>query len=349
MKQDTIAVLFGGCSSEYSVSLESAAGVLRNLDRTRFAPVMIGITRAGDWYHFTGDVGKIEADTWCNPDDCSPAMFSPNRSAKQLLVLHDTEVSAIKVDAAFPVLHGKNGEDGTVQGLLELAGIPIVGCGALASALCMDKHRAHLLAETAGVRVPRAFVLSRTFAPEHACLRAEQIGYPLFVKPVRAGSSFGVTRVAAPEELLPAIGKAFTYDDTVIVEEAIAGFEVGCAVMGTSQLTAGAVDEIELAGGFFDFTEKYHLITSSIHVPARISQEKADEIRSIAKRVYRVLGCNVLVRVDLFLTPRGEVVFNEVNTIPGFTAHSRFPSMMREAGVPFTEVITRAIEMAVGV
>jgi len=347
MKTRNIAVLFGGCSSEYGVSLESAGGVIRHMDQAKYTPVLVGITRSGDWYHFTGDLQNITGDTWLNGADCTPAALSPNRSARALLVFHDNGVEKIAIDAVFPVLHGKNGEDGTVQGLCELAGIPLVGCGTLSSALCMDKDRAHRLVQMAGVRVPRAFVFGKSFDQSRVLEQAEAIGYPLFVKPVRAGSSYGISKAAARDSLLGAVAEAFRYDNQVIVEEGIPGFEVGCAVMGNSELATGEIDEIELADSFFDFTEKYNLITSKIHVPARISAEKSDELKRTAKFIYQTLGCRGFARVDLFLTPSGEIVFNEVNTIPGFTPHSRFPSMMRAAGVSFEQVITCAVELAV--
>lgn len=342
-----IAIIFGGCSSEYQVSLESAGSVIRHLDPDRFAPVLIGITQDGVWYHYTGDRKEIETDKWAL-SNCAPASLSLNRGKQGLIVFHEDGIEEIHLDAVFPILHGKNGEDGTVQGLCELAGIPVVGCGVLASALCMDKHRAHQLVSLTGIRVPRAKVLSADWEKSSVYEAASILGYPLFVKPVKAGSSFGITKVFSMEALQAAINHAFQYDDQVIMEEAIDGFEVGCAVMGNGDLVTGEIDEIELAEGFFDYVEKYNLLTSRIHVPARVSPEKAAEIKHAAKMIYRALGCRGFARVDMFLTPAGEIVFNEVNTIPGFTAHSRFPSMMKAAGVDFPDVITRAIELAVG-
>lgn len=341
-----IAVVFGGCSPEYSVSLQSAHAVIRCMEKLEVEPVLVGITKAGDWFHFRGDIEKIPADTWQNEADCVPAAVSPSRSDHALLEFCGNTVRKLPVDMAFPVLHGRNGEDGTVQGLFELAGIPTAGCGVLASALCMDKDRAHKLAHCAGVAVPRSFTLGKHADMEYAISQAEQIGYPLFVKPVNAGSSFGVTKVQDPGGLPDAIRLAFEYDETVIVEEGISGFEVGCAVLGTDELTVGAVDEIELAEGFFDFTEKYTLKTSAIHVPARIDAAAAERIKQTAQTIYRALGCRGFARVDMFLTDRGEIVFNEVNTIPGFTAHSRFPNMMKAVGMDFETIISRAIQLA---
>lgn len=341
-----IAVIFGGCSPEYGVSLQSAHAVIRYMDRLKFEPVLIGITKTGDWFHFSGNINKIPDDTWHNKADCIPVAVSPNRSDHAILEWKENTVSKILIDAAFPVLHGRNGEDGTVQGVFELAGIPIVGCGVLASALCMDKDRAHKLAQAAGVSIPRSFTLKKNGDLGSALSQAAQIGYPLFVKPVKAGSSFGVTKVLTQNDLSAAINAAFKYDETVIVEEYISGFEVGCAVLGTDELTVGEVDEIELADGFFDYTEKYTLKTSAIHVPARIEPATAEKIKQTAKTIYRALDCCGFARVDMFLADSGEIIFNEVNTIPGFTAHSRFPNMMKAIGISFETIISTAIELA---
>ncbi len=347
MNKKNIAVLFGGCSPEYGVSLESAYAVIRHMDDQKYDPVLIGITPTGQWFFYTGELWKIQADMWCNSEDCAPVTVSPNRGSHALLVLREDGIEKIHVDAAFPILHGQNGEDGTVQGLFELAGIPLVGCGVLSSALCMDKDRAHALVHAAGIPVPRSYVLEKDSDADSAAAFAEALGYPLFVKPVRAGSSYGITKVTAGSRLAPALALAFSYDRRVILEEAIPGFEVGCAVMGNETLTVGEVDEIFLSDGFFDFTEKYTLKTSAIHVPARIPAETAQRVKETAKIIYRVLDCRGFARVDMFLEPTGRIVFNEVNTIPGFTAHSRYPSMMKAAGMTFEDVISAVIELAV--
>ncbi len=342
-----IAVVFGGCSPEYGVSLQSAYAVISHIDQGKYVPVLIGITKQGDWYCFDGDIENIPDDTWHTPITCTPVAVLPNRSEHALLKYTDNGIEKIQIDAAFPVLHGKNGEDGTVQGMFELAGIPVIGCGVLSSALCMDKDRAHILAHAAGVAVPRSYVLTKNMAAGEALSQAEEIGYPLFVKPIKAGSSFGVTKVSDRHDLPAAIKLAFEYDDKVIIEENITGFEVGCAIMGYDTLTVGEVDEIELTDGFFDFTEKYTLKTSAIHVPARISEATAKRIKQTAQRIYKALDCRGFARVDMFLSTSGEIVFNEVNTIPGFTTHSRFPNMLKAVGIPFEQVISTAIDRAV--
>ena len=257
--------------------------------------------------------------------------------------------STVYLDAAFPVLHGKNGEDGTVQGLLELIGAPIIGCGALSSALCMDKDRSHKLAALAGVRVPRGRLFRRGDDAGEIARAAEALGYPLFVKPVRSGSSFGVSRVAAPEHLAAAAEEAFRHDREILLEEAVPGFEVSCAILGSTALTVGAVAEFQVEGGFIDYGEKYaDGGTLRIYCPARIPPEKATEIQETAKVLYKALECRGFARVDLFLTPDGRIVFNEINTIPGFTAHSRYPSMMKGVGLDFPQLLDKLIGLAVG-
>jgi len=347
MNTQNIAVIFGGCSSEYKVSLESAYSVIAYMDREKYTPILVGISQSGEWYYFSGEIDRISKDTWCNETDCFPATFSPDRNARELLIFTGNEPKSIHIDAVFPVLHGKNGEDGTVQGLVELTGLPLVGCGLLASALCMDKDRAHKLASVAGIKVPKSYVFGLELNPENAVALADQLGYPLYVKPVKAGSSFGITRVERKTELVDAINLARQHDDQVIMEENIVGFEVGCAVMGNDKLIVGAVDEIESENPFFDFEEKYTQNHSTIHVPARISDQQSEEIKTAAKVIYTALGCKGFARVDLFVTPWGELVFNEVNTIPGFTSHSRFPTMMKAVGLSFEQVIGEAIELAV--
>lgn len=344
MRKKKIAVLFGGNSSEYGVSLQSASAVMEQMDARKYEVIPIGITREGDWYHYTGDLRHISDDSWLQQQEqLCPVAVLPSRQSHGFLELRQGERKLLEVDLVFPVLHGKNGEDGTVQGMFELAGIPVIGCGALASALCMDKNRAHKLASVAGIQVPKSVTLDG-FSPMTARQEIhQQLRFPLFVKPVRAGSSIGISKVSTPAELDAAIHLAFEHDREVIVEEAIEGFEVGCAVLGIGELTVGRVDEIELSSGFFDYTEKYTLKTSKIWMPARITPEAEERIQAAAVTIYRALGCSGLARVDMFYTPSGEIVFNEVNTIPGFTSHSRYPNMMKGIGLTFQQLLDKLI------
>lgn len=343
-KKRKIAVIFGGCSTEYEVSLQSAAAVMEHMDPEKYEQIRVGVTREGVWFHYDGPLEKIAGNTWWEDRlHCHPVTVSLDRGVKALLEWADGKVIPIPIDAVFPVLHGKNGEDGTVQGVFELAGIPVIGCGVLASALCMDKDRAHKLVSLCGVKVPKSVVFPEPEAPEVLLARTAGLRYPLFVKPVRAGSSFGITKIYEPDQLAEAVTAAFAHDGEVIVEENVEGFEVGCAVLGKRTLITGEVDEIELSEGFFDFVEKYTLKTSRIHMPARVDEETRRRIRQTAVTIYRALGCSGFARVDMFLTPEKEIVFNEVNTIPGCTSHSRYPNMMKGIGIDFTEMIDRVI------
>ncbi len=346
MSKIKLAVLFGGNSTEYEVSLQSSYSVLSNIDQNKYEIIPIGITRGGEWYHYTGSLENIPANKWHEDEtELHPVAFSQSRSHRGFYEFDSDGVKKVSVDLALPVLHGKNGEDGTVQGLFELAGITVVGCNTLSSALCMDKDRAHKLVEAAGIAVPGA-VAFKAYDREAAEREIkEKFSYPLFVKPVKAGSSFGISKISSEAELKAAIDMAFEHDDEVIVEENIEGFEVGCAVLGLDTLVIGRVDEIELSDGFFDYTEKYTLKSSKIHMPARISPEKEEEIRATAAVIYRTLGCGGFARVDMFLQPDGRIVFNEVNTIPGCTSHSRYPNMMKGIGLSFADMVEKWLSL----
>ncbi len=342
-KKKRIGVLFGGCSSEYAISLQSAYAVAQHFNKVQYEMLLIGITRQGEWYLYTGDAENLLMDTWMNEKDCMPVVISPSRELHGLLLFEKNKVKRISLDAVLPMLHGKNGEDGTVQGLLELAGIPLIGCGTLSSALCMNKKLAHTIVESYGIRVPKSFVIGRDFDPNTLSKSAASIGYPLYIKPVKSGSSLGITKVEKEEQLQDAVQRAFLEDDEVIVEENIEGFEVGCALLGTKNPIVGAVDKIELQQGFLDFNEKYRNRTATIQMPALLSPETIDKIKQTGIAVYEALGCCGFSRVDLFVTPEEELVFNEVNTIPGFTVHSRYPSMLQGIGLSMTEVLDKMI------
>lgn len=346
MRKKKIAVIFGGCSSEYSVSLQSAHAIIKNIDSGIYKCILIGITRDGSWYHYLGDIDRIPDDTWYKERrDCISIVLSPDRKQPGIIEFREGALKYIKIDAAFPVLHGKNGEDGTVQGLIELAGIPLIGCNTLSSALCMDKARAHRLVQAEGILVPKSVVLSKLYDSILLHELTKELSYPLFVKPVKSGSSIGITRVSDKRDLYMAVRTAFFHDAEVIIEENIEGFEVGCALLGNKELIIGEVDEIELTKGFFDYNEKYSLTSSSIHMPARIDKATSDRIKETAAKIYKILGCKGLARVDMFLTPDMRIVFNEVNTMPGFTSHSRYPNMMKGIGLSFGELITKVIEL----
>ncbi len=341
-----IAVLFGGCSPEYPVSLKSACSVIDVIDRQKYDVVTIGITREGKWLRYLGDTENILNDSWHQRRElCRPAFLSPDRQIHGFYEITESGVSHTYVDAVFPLLHGKNGEDGSLQGLSEMAGIPVIGCGCLSSALCMDKYRAHQVAAACGIPVPKAILFSAM--PQSADLQkvGEELGYPLFVKPLRAGSSFGITRVTGSDQLQQAAEEAFAYDREILLEENIDGFEVGCGILGKDQLLCGRADEIQLSCDFFDFAEKYTQKNTAIYMPARISAETERQIRDTAVRIFRALDCSGFARIDMFLTPDGRLVFNEVNTIPGLTSCSRFPNMMKGIGLSYAEMVEKMIRL----
>lgn len=339
MDKVRIGVLFGGGSEEHPVSVKSAREVAGSLDTDRYEPFYIGITGDGAWRLCEGPAADWESG------HCRPAVPSPDRGARGLLVLERGRFETIGLDLVFPVLHGRLGEDGAVQGLLELSGIPYVGCDVASSAVCMDKSLAYAVAREAGIATPRFRVLA-----EDEPVEPDRFDYPVFVKPARSGSSFGVGRVSRGEDLPGAVADARRYDAKVLVEEAVTGAEIGCAVLGNgSDLITGEVDRIALSHGFFRIHQEEEPETGSENsvaiVPADISPESQSLVRETAKAVYRALGCGGLSRVDLFLKEDGTVVLNEVNTMPGLTSYSRYPRMMAAAGLSLAEVIDLLVSL----
>jgi D-alanine--(R)-lactate ligase len=337
MDRVRIGILFGGCSEEHPVSVKSAIEVARHLDPDRYEPFYVGISQRGAWRLCEGPGADWEDGR------CRPVVLSPDRSARGLLVLEEGRYETIALDVVLPVLHGRLGEDGAIQGLLELAGIPYVGCDVPSSAVCMDKSLAYVVARSAGIATP-AF---RTVAP-HEDLDPDELAYPVFVKPARSGSSFGVSKVGGRDELPRAVRAARRYDAKLVIEEPVAGSEVGCAVLGSDgELVMGEVDRIALSHGFFRIHQERNPESGSdnatVTVPADIPARSRALVQETAKAVYRAMGCRGLARVDLFLEDDGRVVLNEVNTLPGMTSYSRYPRMMAAAGLPFADVLDRMV------
>jgi D-alanine---D-serine ligase len=346
-----LAVLFGGYSSEYSVSLVSASAVIGAVNQNAYDLLAVGITRDGNWFYYPGPVEAIAGDTWRENPGCVPVLPSANRADHGFWLVGPEGPRLHRLDMVLPVLHGTNGEDGAVQGLLELAGIPIVGSGCLCSALCMDKEVAHHLAMQAGIPWPAFVTVYKNQGPparvaEVVGAQMAHVPLPWFVKPAAEGSSYGVARVDDLAQLPGALEYAFGYKSKVVVEQGISGFEVGCAVLGNENPVVGAVDAIALQGGFFDFHEKYNLETAKILLPAPVSDEAAEAIKAMALRLYRLFGCRGMARVDLFYSAEGEIIFNEINTIPGMTEHSRYPGMLGQVGIGFAQMVARLLELA---
>jgi D-alanine---(R)-lactate ligase len=334
-----IGIIFGGCSEEHPVSVKSAQEVEKHLDLGKYEPFWIGITTSGAWKLCDGPGAN-----WGSHGK-RPVVLSPDRSVHGLLVLDRERYNMIRLDVVLPVLHGKLGEDGAIQGLLELSGIPYVGCDISSSALCMDKSLAYIVASNAGIATPKHWVLTGDEK-----IDPHSLTYPVFVKPARSGSSFGVSKVSGQEELPSAIGTARQYDAKVLIEEAVAGREVGCAILGERfELVAGEVDRVALSHGFFRIHQESDPESGSANstfvVPADIPAEARSLVQETAKSIYRALGCKGLARVDMFLTDDGTVVLNEVNTLPGMTSYSRYPRMMAAAGLPLADVIDRLVTL----
>ena len=250
-------------------------------------------------------------------------------------------------DVLFPVLHGKYGEDGCIQGLLELMNLPYVGCHVAASALCMNKWLLHQLADTMGIASAPTLLLSR-YENDPATIDRfiQDHGFPIFIKPNEAGSSKGITKVTDKTALQSALTNAFAYGSTVLIQKAIAGIEIGCGILGNEQLTIGACDAISLVDGFFDFEEKYQLISATITVPAPLPLALESQIKEQAQLLYRNLGLTGLARIDFFVTDQGAIYLNEINTMPGFTGHSRYPAMMAEVGLSYEMLVEQLIALA---
>lgn len=351
MNKIKLAIIFGGKSSEYSVSLHSAESAIENIDKSKYDLLLVGISQCGKWYHFNGSIEEIAHDTWQDNPMNKEVVLSSNQAYKGFLAIDDNTFTILEVDCILPILHGKNGEDGTIQGLFELAEIPFVGCDHLSSAIAMDKDYTHIICESANIPMAPyvSYLNSKSFDYDDAYTKASNtLTFPMFVKPANAGSSYGISKVNNKDEFIAGLKFAFEHDKKVIVETGIEGFEVGCAVLGNDydHLTVGEIDQINTHNAFFDFEAKYEMQNTVILCPAHISEALTTELKEMAKQIYKILGCQGLTRVDLFVTPQETIVFNEVNTIPGFTKSSRYPTMISKIGVNFTTLLDELIMLA---
>lgn len=350
MNKQTVLILFGGYSTEHFASCESAANVLRHIDRERFDVLTLGITLAGDWILTDAGVEEIEGGTaWLDRPGNKKAIINPIRNSASILILEDGKCSEQHIDCVFPALHGFGGEDGSIQGLLELANIPYVGCNICASAVALDKDVSKIYADILGIKRTRSVTLREY---EFKKNRDEILGkinfnYPIFVKPANGGSSVGVIKVTDAAMLSDAIEKCFTYENKIIVEEGVAGKEISVVLIGNEELRFGDLCEIIIPENEeFDFASKYVTCTSSKRVPAAISEKAAEECRAIAGRIYKTMGCSNISRIDFFVTDEGEVYFNEVNTLPALRNHGIVSMVYESQGLSFKDVITEVIEYA---
>ena len=347
MSKLNLCVIFGGASSEHEVSLMSAASVLKNIDSEKYNIHMIAISKDGGWYYYDGNPealpGLKDSKSW----NFDRAVISPDRSDGGILRFTNNGIVKYHIDVVFPVLHGKNGEDGTIQGLFELAGIPYVGSGVIGSAICMDKCTAKTMFARAGI--PQADWIELRQGETKIQEIEEKLGYPCFVKPANAGSSVGITKAHNREELEKGIEIAFKEDYKVLVEEMMTGTEVESSVIGNiDPVCAPVVGEIAPAAEFYDYDAKYNNANSILTIPANIDSKITEKVRKYAVSAYKVCECRGLSRVDFFVNKEnGEVHLNEINTMPGFTSISMYAKLWDAAGVSYGELVNKLIDLAV--
>lgn len=350
MAKRTVAILFGGRSAEHDVSILSARNVLAALDTTKYDPVLIGIDRDGTWFLNERSTVLLETVTpelvRFNRSDV-PVSFVSGADSGSLVRLSGGE--ARRIDVVFPVLHGPDGEDGSIQGLARLAGVPCVGADILGSAVSMDKDVAKRLLRDAGLAVAPYRVVRHGRVGSVDIERIEkELGYPVFVKPANLGSSVGVSRVASHGELEASLDAAFAFDDKVLVERAIVGREIECAVLGNRDPRVSTLGEVVTDDGFYTYEKKYiDENGATLLIPAAVDDGAEDRLRRTARAAFEALEVRGMARVDMFLTTSLEIYVNEVNTIPGFTRHSMYPKLWEASGIGYTELLNRLIELSI--
>ncbi len=339
MSKLNVAIICGGLSSEHEISCISAGGVLKGLDTNKFNAILLGITKAGKWVILPNDYAlEISAGKLPTVDENAPAVVAD---------VHGFSVNGktLEIDVVFPVLHGPYGEDGTIQGMLEIANLPYVGSGVLASAVAMDKSFAKPIFAAAGINVADGIVVTS----RDKQIAIDDLAYPVFVKPARGGSSRGTHKVKSVDGLNTALKDAFLYDHKVMIEQVVSGREIECAVLESNGVvTASVVGEIIIDSKFefYDFEAKYLDGATTVKIPADIPLKAAQEIREKAVQAFKALGCSGLARCDFFYTDKGEVIVNEINTMPGFTGTSMYPKLMAASGVDYKSLISALIETA---
>jgi len=341
MSKIVIGVVFGGKSGEHEVSLVSASSIVESIDKEKYDIVEIGITKDGDWLTGENALEKFKSGAF---DDLFPFTFSMNHKWRGYYLAGEFR----KIDIVFPVLHGPNGEDGTIQGLFEIISMPYVGCGVLASSTAMDKLQCKALWKSAGLPVvPYIGINKKAWERSSKSIKKDiddNIGYPLFVKPANMGSSVGISKVIEPADLENALNIAFRFDTRVLVEKAVNAREIECAVLGNEDVVASPLGEVIVGGDFYDFYDKYVNGVSTTEVPAKLAPDASDSIKSMCVKAFKVLDGSGLARVDSFIdVDTGKVYLNEINTMPGFTSISMYPKMMKAHGISYPDLIERLI------
>ncbi len=338
-KKTNIGVLFGGRSGEHEVSLVSASNVIRAIDRDKYDLTLIGITRDGNWKIYTGKIDNIESDTW-EKDEAN--------IKDDISLFSDDEIK--NIDIFFPILHGTYGEDGTIQGLFEMLDKPYVGCGVLSSAAAMDKQIAKVIFESEGIPVAKSITINKSDIKTNIneCIdRIEStFSYPIFIKPANAGSSVGISKVTGKDTLTGALYEAIIYDEKILIEECIDGYEVELAVLGNDQPNVSCPGMIVPCNDFYDYEAKYNSGDSSkIEIPAPLPQAVTANLKEYAQKAFKALCCSGLSRVDFFVKKDNYgIILNEINTMPGFTNISMYPKLWQASGIEYSALITKLID-----
>ncbi|MBR4626488.1 MAG: D-alanine--D-alanine ligase [Ruminococcus sp.] len=344
------AVIFGGMSREHKLSLATAAEVIRNIPEDKYEIICIGITRKGHWLYYPGDPEEIASGDWELDTDCTSAIISPDPLHRGIITLENGEISIKRIDVVFSTLQGRRGADGDIQGLLDLSGIPYVGCGLLSAASCTDKSHTHMILDDYGIKTadwrlipPRE--LNRI--DERCSEIAAELGFPLIVKPASSGSSAGTTIAADHAEFVAAVKIAFSNDKKVVVEKYVSGRKLEAAVFGYDNPFCSRIGEILSVGKKYDPTEVNKSSGDDLKVPADIPDELHEQIKDTAIRAYKALGCRGFARIDFFLTDSGELLLNKIGTSPGLRTNSVYPKLMEDNGIPLPELIDMLLEQAI--
>lgn len=343
-------VIFGGTSKEYKLSLASAAEVIRNIPEDKYEVICIGITRKGRWLFYPGDVDAIASGEWELNPDCTSAIISPDPLHRGIITIENGETSVKKIDVVFPVLIGRKSGDGSLQGLLNMSGIPYVGCGLLASASCMDKSHTHMVLDDYGIKTAKWELITQreiNSIDERCTEIAAEMGFPLIVKPANSGSSVGSSIAEDADSLAAAVKLAFLNDNKVIVEKYVSGRKLEAAVFGYDNPFSSYIGEILSVDKVYDPTEVNKSSGDDLVIPADLPMELMNDIRAVAVKAFKALGCKGMARIDFFLTDDGELLLNKVGTTPGLRKNSVYPKLMEHLGMSRPYLMDKLMEQAI--
>ncbi len=344
------AVIFGGISREHELSLASATDVIANIPKDKYEVICIGITRKGRWLYYPGDVADIASGKWESNPDCTSAVISPDPLHRGIIILENGEASIRKIDVIFPVLHGKSGADGTIQGLLDLSGIPYVGCGLLAAASCMDKSHTHMVMDDFGIKTAEwRLITQRELSEIDKCCEkiADELGFPLIVKPANSGSDAGTSFADNQESLVSAVKIAFSNDNKVVVEKFIKGRKLEAAVFGYDSPFSSCIGEITKNIRTYDPNDFSATSGDDLTVPADLPTEVQNKIRETAVQAFKALNCKGMARIDFFLTDDGQLLLNKIGVAPGLRKNSIYPKLMEHLGMSLHYLLDKMLEQAI--